>query len=157
MFRFTSRTSVEIEEDIGDEIAFHVEMQVRDLVDAGWSPDAARAEARRRFGDVRTTATYCRAMDIEKESRMRFRVLWDEFRQDLTYGIRTLVRQRGLTALAGYRGKPKGDLEALAHAVVAISQLAEDAGVAEAEINPLIVRPAGEGVVAVDALVRLMV
>jgi predicted permease len=100
MFRFTSRTSVEIEEDIGDEIAFHVEMQVRDLVDAGWSPKAARAEARRRFGDVRTTATYCRAMDIQKESRMRFRVLWDEFRQDLTYGIRTLVRQRGLTALA---------------------------------------------------------
>ena len=30
-----------------------------------------------------------------------------------------------------------------------------DAGVAEAEINPLIVRPAGEGVVAVDALVKL--
>jgi succinyl-CoA synthetase beta subunit len=27
--------------------------------------------------------------------------------------------------------------------------------VAEAEINPLIVRPAGQGVIAVDALVRL--
>ena len=100
MFRFTSRTSVEIDEDIRDEIAFHVEMQVRDLVDAGWSPRAARAEARRRFGDVRATATYCRAMDIEKESRMRFRVLLDEFRQDLKYGIRTLVRQPGLTTLA---------------------------------------------------------
>ena len=35
--------------------------------------------------------------------------------------------------------------------------LRDDADVAEAEINPLIVRPAGEGVVAVDALVRLMV
>jgi putative ABC transport system permease protein len=100
MFRFTSRTSVEIDEDIRDEIAFHVEMQVRDLVDAGWSPRAARAEARRRFGDERATATYCRAMDVEKESRMRFRVLLDEFRQDLTYGVRTLVRQRGLTTLA---------------------------------------------------------
>ena len=100
MFRFTSRTPVEIDEDLRDEIAFHVEMQVRDLVDAGWSPPAARAEARRRFGDVRATASYCRAMDIEKESRMRFRGLWDEFRQDLTFGIRTLVRQRGLTALA---------------------------------------------------------
>jgi putative ABC transport system permease protein len=100
LFRFTSRTSVEIDADIRDEIAFHVEMQVRDLVDAGWPPHAARAEARRRFGDVRATATYCRAMDVEKESRMRFRVLLDEFRQDLTYGVRTLVRQRGLTALA---------------------------------------------------------
>src|SRR5512134_4181511 len=100
LFRFTSRTAVEIDDDIRDEIAFHVEMHVRDLVDAGWSPDAARAEARRRFGDVGATATYCRRMDIEKESRMRVRLVLDEFRQDLTYGIRTLVRQRGLTAIA---------------------------------------------------------
>ena len=68
-----------------------------------------------------------------------------------------ITEVRSLTALTGYRGKPKGDLEAVAHAVVAISRLAEDASVAEAEINPLIVQPAGEGVIAVDALVRLMV
>ena len=73
-------------------------------------------------------------------------------------GARDMITEvRGLAALAGYRGKAKGDLEALAHAIVALSRLADDAGVAEAEINPLIVRPAGEGVVAVDALVRLMV
>lgn len=59
--------------------------------------------------------------------------------------------------LAGYRGKPAGDLDALAQAIVALSQLAcvEDLNVAEAEINPLLVRRAGAGVVAVDALVRL--
>jgi acyl-CoA synthetase (NDP forming) len=45
--------------------------------------------------------------------------------------------------------------EALANAIVAFSRLATVApGVVEAEINPLIVRRAGEGVVAVDALVR---
>ena len=62
-----------------------------------------------------------------------------------------------LKALAGYRGKPPGDLDALAQALVALSQLAVSDGpaVAEAEINPLIVLPKGEGVVAVDALVRL--
>ena len=74
-----------------------------------------------------------------------------------TEAIVEFVNELRHAALTGYRGKPKGDLEALAHAVVAISRLADDAGVAEAEINPLIVRPAGEGVVAVDALVRLMV
>ena len=62
---------------------------------------------------------------------------------------------RGLIPLAGYRGSPKADLEALAHAMVALSQLADDSSVAEAEINPLIVRPAGQGVIAVDALVKL--
>ena len=62
-----------------------------------------------------------------------------------------------LKALAGYRSKPAGDLDALAKALVALSQLAvvDGPAVAEAEINPLIVRPKGEGVVAVDALVKL--
>src|SRR5712672_3501290 len=62
---------------------------------------------------------------------------------------------RGLKVFAGYRGKPAGDLDALARAVVALSQLALDETVAEAEINPLIVRPAGQGVIAVDALAKL--
>jgi acyl-CoA synthetase (NDP forming) len=64
---------------------------------------------------------------------------------------------KALRALAGYRGRPAGDLEALAHAVSSFSQLAVrgDVFVAEAEINPLLVMPSGNGVVAVDALVRL--
>jgi succinyl-CoA synthetase beta subunit len=62
---------------------------------------------------------------------------------------------RGLKVLAGYRGKPAGDLDALARALVSISRLALDGTVAEAEINPLIVRPAGQGVMAVDALAKL--
>jgi acyl-CoA synthetase (NDP forming) len=62
-----------------------------------------------------------------------------------------------LKALAGYRGRPHGDLDALAQALVALSQLAVADGpaVAEAEVNPLIVLPKGQGVIAVDALVRL--
>src|SRR5262249_4155907 len=62
---------------------------------------------------------------------------------------------RGLAPLTGFRGKPKGDLEALARAIVAFSAFAEDPTIAEAEINPLIVKPAGLCVVAVDAVVRL--
>jgi acyl-CoA synthetase (NDP forming) len=62
-----------------------------------------------------------------------------------------------LKALAGYRGRPRGDLEGLARAIVGLSTLAvRDPGVVEAEINPLIVRPIEQGgVVAVDALVRV--
>jgi acyl-CoA synthetase (NDP forming) len=58
----------------------------------------------------------------------------------------------------GVRGKPAGDLDAVAQTVVAFSQLAVLDGppVAEAEINPLMVRRKGEGVIAVDALVRLV-
>jgi acyl-CoA synthetase (NDP forming) len=64
---------------------------------------------------------------------------------------------KALRVLGGYRGSPPGDRNALASAIVALSQLAvmDDPIVAEAEINPLLVLEEGAGVVAVDALVRL--
>src|SRR5437870_519117 len=74
---------------------------------------------------------------------------------DLDTARDMIAEVRGLQALAGFRGKPAGDLDALARAVAALSRLADDEAVAEAEVNPLIVRPAGQGVVAVDAVVRL--
>jgi len=62
---------------------------------------------------------------------------------------------RGLAVIRGYRGLPRGDCEALAQAVAAMSQLAclPKRTVAEAEINPLIVKADGQGVVAVDGLI----
>lgn len=62
---------------------------------------------------------------------------------------------RGFAALAGYRNAPRGDLEALAQAIVAFSRLAALPEVLEAEINPLIVKARGEGVIGVDALLVL--
>ena len=62
---------------------------------------------------------------------------------------------KGLATIRGYRNLPRGDVAALACAVVALSRLALVAGqpVAEAEINPLLINQAG--VVAVDGLVVL--
>ncbi|HEY1542927.1 MAG TPA: acetate--CoA ligase family protein [Xanthobacteraceae bacterium] len=75
---------------------------------------------------------------------------------DLATACEMIAEVRGFQALAGYRGKPAGDLDALAHAIMALSRLADDPSIAEAEINPLIVRPVGQGVVAVDAVVRTL-
>jgi acetate---CoA ligase (ADP-forming) len=66
-----------------------------------------------------------------------------------------IAEVRGLKLLTGYRGKPTGDIAALAQALAALSRLAAGPAVLEAEVNPLIVRPQGEGVVAVDAVVRM--
>lgn len=60
---------------------------------------------------------------------------------------------RGFAMLRGFRGKPRGDLAALANAVSRLSQLCADGRIAEAEINPVLVMAEGEGVVAVDGLV----
>ena len=60
---------------------------------------------------------------------------------------------KGLAVIRGYRGMPEGDRETQAQAVSAFSQLAFMESVTEAEINPLIVKRKGEGVVAVDGLI----
>ncbi len=66
----------------------------------------------------------------------------------------TMIEEvKGLAVIRGYRGMPRGDRAALALAVSAFSQLAFIESVAEAEINPLMVKGEGEGVVAVDGLI----
>lgn len=57
----------------------------------------------------------------------------------------------------GFRGLPLGDCDALADAIVAFSGLALQRSpvIAEAEINPLLVKAEGEGVVGVDGLIVL--
>jgi len=62
---------------------------------------------------------------------------------------------KGLAPVLGYRNLPKGDAAALAAAVEAMASLAYIKGVAEAEINPLIVKEQGQGVAAVDGLIIL--
>jgi len=62
---------------------------------------------------------------------------------------------RGFASLRGYRNARRGDLAALAHAIVAFSGLVVLPEVEEAEINPLIVKAEGEGVIGVDALIVL--
>jgi acetyl-CoA synthetase len=59
--------------------------------------------------------------------------------------------------LAGFRGKPAGDIPALVATVLACARYAEANlnTLLELDINPVIVRPAGLGAVAVDALIRL--
>ena len=59
---------------------------------------------------------------------------------------------KGLALIRGYRSSPKGDLDAIANAIVQLSQLAHLGDkIADAEINPLIVKR--KSVVAVDGLI----
>jgi len=75
---------------------------------------------------------------------------------DLPTAHAMIAEVKAFATLKGFRGKPAGDLDALARAIEALSRLAllNDPAIAEAEINPLIVKT--EGVVAVDALVRFL-
>ena len=59
--------------------------------------------------------------------------------------------------LAGYRGRPRGDVAALVQAALDCTRyaLANLERLTELDLNPVIVRPEGLGAVAVDALIRL--
>jgi len=68
-----------------------------------------------------------------------------------------LARLRGFPILSGLRGKPAADIDVLCDAIVSVSHLAVSVGeqLAGLDINPLIVLPKGQGVVAVDAVVEI--
>lgn len=66
---------------------------------------------------------------------------------------RALARLKLRTVLDGFRGAPRADIEALIDAAVRFGEvILRTPGLAEAEINPVLVRPEGRGLVAVDFL-----
>lgn len=89
-------------------------------------------------------------VEIYKDVALRLAPVSLEEARDMICSI------RGLPLLQGYRGRPVADLDALAEAIVRVSQLAvaNQDTVRTIEINPLLVLPRGEGVVALDAVVE---
>ena len=92
--------------------------------------------------------------------------VYAETLKDLTYRLapfdvetaRAMIGElRAAPIFGGLRGQPPRDVDALAHALAAVSQMAWTMRdrLSELDINPLLVRPRGSGVVAVDALVVL--
>ena len=66
-----------------------------------------------------------------------------------------IAEVKGARLLQGFRGGPQADVEALADSLVCVSHLAMhlEGRLAELDINPLMVLPAGQGVKALDALI----
>jgi acetate---CoA ligase (ADP-forming) len=68
--------------------------------------------------------------------------------------VEALRKLRLAKLLAGFRGVPPGDIEALAQAVMAIGRLMQTVPeLTEIDVNPLMVHAKGQGVTAVDALI----
>jgi acetyltransferase len=72
-----------------------------------------------------------------------------------TEAFEMISEVKGMRLLQGFRGSAPADIEALADVLVNVSHLAVnlEGQLAELDINPLLVLPAGQGVKAVDALV----
>ena len=67
--------------------------------------------------------------------------------------IAELMKLKSAAILAGYRGAPALDVPALADLIVTLGQILRgEPSIREVDLNPVILHPKGQGVVALDAL-----
>ena len=85
---------------VDDELAFHVEQRVRDYIARGMSPDAARAAAFERLGDLSGVRQECTHMLAEDQLAERRRDWLDDLRQDVRFGVRSALRAPLFSLLA---------------------------------------------------------
>lgn len=79
-----------VEQDVDDEIAFHLEMRERELIEDGMEPAAAREEARRYFGEVEGVRRRCREIGRETARGRRWTETFAELRHDAVFALRQL-------------------------------------------------------------------
>ena len=99
-FRFTSRSHQDLQADIKDEFAFHLDTRVSELMAAGMSEPHARAKALAEFGDLDGGIRGCVATG-EAVERQRWLVRTaSELVQDLKYGSRLIAGNRTFSIVA---------------------------------------------------------
>ena len=72
-------------------------MRVDELRLRGMTPDDARRDALRQFGDLEATRQLLPQQDEERENEMQRALLFQDFMQDLRIGVRSLLRAPVLT------------------------------------------------------------
>ncbi len=86
--------------EVNDEIRLHLQLRAAQLAAEGMAPDAARAEAERRFGPLHEAHGRLLTSARRREDRMRIREWLDALRHDLRLTVRALVRAPAFTAVA---------------------------------------------------------
>ncbi len=87
------------EREVEDEIKLHLSLRAEQLAAAGMSDDDARREAVRRFGPLSESKEMLLDAAHHRETRMQRTEFFADLRQDLTFALRTLGRQKTWTAI----------------------------------------------------------
>jgi putative ABC transport system permease protein len=86
--------------DVKDELRFHLEAKIDDLVAQGWRREDARQEAERQFGDLRAVQQIGVTIGEKMERRKRLEDYWADSLQDVRYTLRTLARDPGFATVS---------------------------------------------------------
>lgn len=81
--------------DVDDELKFHIQEKVDDLVSRGMDPLHARIEAVRRFGDMTQIRKTMQRLAEEQETRMRRSEIIGVLKQDVIYAFRVMRANPG--------------------------------------------------------------
>ena len=98
LFRLVVRPPA-VELEVEAELAFHLEAETERLVSRGLTPDAARAEALRRFGDLAEARRALVRLDRGSRRKKGRMSAFEDLRQDLGYALRGFRRQPGFATL----------------------------------------------------------
>jgi predicted permease len=85
---------------VESELAFHLEMTIRELMELGMTRSNARLEAERRFGDSASINAECRRYGKERDRKATRAEFRHELSQDVVFALRQLGRARGFTIVA---------------------------------------------------------
>jgi putative ABC transport system permease protein len=91
---------VPVDQEVHDELAHHIELRTQELVERGIDRETARAEAVKRFGDVRRLESQLASLGHRRDRVFARRQWLDELRQDVTFALRQCRRWPGFTAAA---------------------------------------------------------
>ncbi len=91
---------VPIDQEIDEELALHVEMRTRELVERGMDPKAARELAISRLGDIASLKRTMTDLGRKRDREMRVTLWLEELRDDLKFAFRQLKNSPAFTLVA---------------------------------------------------------
>ena len=85
--------------ELDDELGFHLEALIQDLIAGGMPRDAARAEAERRFGMVSEIRDECLVIDRRRDRRLAFKERLSMIAQDVRHVARAMRNAPGFAVV----------------------------------------------------------
>lgn len=91
---------VPVDQEVDEEIAFHVEMRTRDLIASGLDPVEARRRAESRLGNLQHLRKTCIDLGRKRDRHMNVAQWIEEFRHDVVFALRQLRDAPAFTVVA---------------------------------------------------------